>query len=128
MLAGTAPVLVHNDDPAPIPRANDPKLQNFINALYKARIQGVDISSLRGDGTSVASASSEVNGHPSVWGRNHPGSTAEYAKGIWGWSNENPDASAHDKQLASSMLDAIGDAQNGKYKGFSSYPGLGGCS
>jgi RHS repeat-associated protein len=127
VLAGKTPVLVHNDDPAPIPRANDPKLQNFINALYKARIQGVDISSLRGDGTSMASASSEVNGQPSVWGRNHPGSTAEYAKGIWGWSNANPNASAHDRQLASSLLDAIGDAQNGKYKGFGSYPGLGGC-
>lgn len=127
MWRACAPVLVHNDNPAPVPQADDPKLQNFINALYKARIQGVDISSLRGDGTAMASASSEVNGQPSVWGRNHAGSTAEYAKGIWGWSNGNPNASANDKRIASSLQDAIGDAQNGKYKGFDKYPGLGGC-
>ena len=122
-MSGTTPVLVHNEDPAVPPTVSDRKLQNFVNGLYK----GVGNPNLVGDGTAMGAANSEANGGGAVEGRNHVTSTSQYRSGLNNWLVNNPNASAHDSQVAQSLIDAINDAHSGAYKGATGYRGLGGC-
>ena len=123
VIAGTTPVLVHNQDPAVPPRVSDPKLQNFVNALYK----GVGNPNLVGDGTAMSAANSEVTGGGLVEGRNHVTSTGQYRVGLDNWLANNPNASASDRQVAEDLVSAIDDAHAGSYKGTGGYAGLGAC-
>lgn len=135
MVVGGTGVLVHNSDgPASIPQVDNQGLQNIVNSLYK----GIGNERLVGDGSAMAAASAEVNGHAEVEGRNHGASTTQYRNALNKFLTEDTKRakggkrvpivkSAKDIQVAKSLVSAIDDALAGKYTGASNYPGLGNC-
>ncbi|MDQ0950330.1 RHS repeat-associated protein [Streptomyces phaeochromogenes] len=134
VLGGTG-VLVHNSDgPASIPQVDNQGLQSVVNNLYK----GIGNEKLVGDGSAMAAASAEANGHANVEGKSHINSTTQYRSALNKFLTEDTKRakggkrvpivkSAKDIQVAKSLVSAIDDALAGKYTGASNYPGLGNC-
>ncbi|WP_371602936.1 Hint domain-containing protein [Streptomyces sp. NBC_01220] len=127
-------LLVHNNDPAIIPRVDNARLQQTVDALY----HGVGNAKLVGDGSAMAAASAEFNGADGVEGRNHLKSTAQLKAALnnfltkdvirlKGGKKETVVRSEKDIKTAKALIQAIDDAQLGKYKGYKNYPGLEEC-
>jgi len=128
-LTGTTPGTTPG--PIQVPKADNQRLQNFIDALYR----GIGNPNQIGDGTAFASASAEVNGEPQVENRNHPGKLKEVLSGIDNTLNAdeirvkggkkvpNPKTD-HDLAVAKGLKDAINDALKGSYKDHGDYPEL----
>lgn len=130
--AGGVSVLVHND--SPIPSVDNEKLQSIVTALF----HGVGNPNQVGDGSAMASASSETLGGALVENRDLILSTTQWRNSLVNFlTNESRRLrsgkkvpivrSARDIQVATSLISAIDDAHAGKYEGLSNYDGLGGC-
>ncbi|HWU12360.1 MAG TPA: Hint domain-containing protein [Streptomyces sp.] len=135
VVADRTGLLVHNNDgPASIPSVDNARLQKIVDALY----HGVGNAELVGDGSAMAAASAEVNGAPGVEGKNHVRSTAQLRASLQnfltkdeirlkGGKKEQVIRSPKDIKIAKILIQAIDDAQLGKYKGHKNYPGLDEC-
>ncbi|MFI1941453.1 polymorphic toxin-type HINT domain-containing protein [Streptomyces purpureus] len=132
VVAAASGILVHNEDGAPKPTAQHQKLQNIINTLYK----GVGHPDQIGDGSAMAAADYEANGGPKVEGKDHVGKAKEMRDSLknfltateWkprkGAAKQPLIRTPEDEQLARTLIKALDDAIEGKYKGHKNYPGL----
>ncbi|MFI2778447.1 polymorphic toxin-type HINT domain-containing protein [Streptomyces sp. ALB3] len=135
VVADRTGLLVHNNDgPASIPAVDNARLQKIVDALY----HGVGNAELVGDGSAMAAASAEANGAPGVEGKNHIRSTAQLRASLQnfltkdeirlkGGKKEQVIRSPKDIKIAKILIQAIDDAQLGRYKGHKNYPGLDEC-
>ncbi|MES4906955.1 MULTISPECIES: Hint domain-containing protein [unclassified Streptomyces] len=132
VLAGETPILVHNN--GGIPQVDNARLQKIVNALY----HGLGSPNAIGDGSAMAAANHEAQGGAKVEGKNHLASTAQLraslnnflTKDVYkpkGGKKETVVRSARDIRVAKSLIQAIDDAHEGKYKGAAGYEGLQGC-
>ncbi|MFK4268497.1 Hint domain-containing protein [Streptomyces milbemycinicus] len=132
VLAGKTPVLVHNN--GGIPQVDNARLQKIVNALY----HGLGSPNAIGDGSAMAAANHEAQGGAKVEGKNHLASTAQLRASLnnfltkdeykpKGGKKETVVRSARDIRVAKSLIKAIDDAHEGKYKGAAGYEGLEGC-
>ncbi|MFD0857229.1 polymorphic toxin-type HINT domain-containing protein [Actinomadura adrarensis] len=130
--AGAVPALVHNDGP---PQVDNPRLQNFINALF----HGLGNPNRVGDGSAIAAANHEALGGDMVEGKDHLVGTTQYRRGINRFLTEDTYRerggrrvqvvrTGRDIQVARSVIAAIDDAHAGRYQGLENYPGLGSCT
>ncbi|MGW1883987.1 polymorphic toxin-type HINT domain-containing protein [Streptomyces sp. NPDC001970] len=132
VVAAASGILVHNNDGATKPTAEHRKLQNIINTLYK----GVGSPDQIGDGSAMAAADYEARGGPKVEGRDHVQKAKEMRDSLknfltdteWkprkGGRREPLIRTPEDEQLARTLIKALDDAIEGKYKGYKNYPGL----
>ncbi|MFD7442914.1 polymorphic toxin-type HINT domain-containing protein [Streptomyces sp. NPDC059909] len=132
VVAAASGILVHNNDGATKPTAEHRKLQNIINTLYK----GVGSPDQIGDGSAMAAADYEAKGGPKVEGRDHVQKAKEMRDSLknfltdteWkprkGGRKEPLIRTPEDERLARTLIKALDDAIEGKYKGYKNYPGL----
>ncbi|MFE7773970.1 polymorphic toxin-type HINT domain-containing protein [Streptomyces sp. NPDC057445] len=132
VVAAASGILVHNNDGATKPTAEHRKLQNIINTLYK----GVGSPDQIGDGSAMAAADHEAKGGPKVEGRDHVQKAKEMRDSLknfltdteWkprkGGRKEPLIRTPEDERLARTLIQALDDAIEGKYKGYKNYPGL----
>ena len=130
VLAGRVAVLVHNDGGTIIPQVDDPALQNSINALF----HGLGNPDQVGDGSALAAANQQALDGELLHGQDHLRSTTQIRSALNNWLTKDirlkggrmvPRVrSEGDVKVANSLIQAIDDAQAGKYGGLSNY-GLG---
>jgi hypothetical protein len=101
--------LVHNQTVLPKPVVTDPKLQNYVDNLYK----GTTNPNLVGTGTTMDAVRNEiVTGLPTE-GTFHTTKAQETITGLTKWIKNNPNASYQDKIVANSLLNDLQNALRG---------------
>jgi len=89
----------------PKPNVQDPKLQNIVNQLYRPGAQ------IGNGSTADAIRYEKATGCP-VGGRWHAQKGWDYVRALQRWLQQNPNASASDRQAAQDILDDLLDALN----------------
>jgi hypothetical protein len=89
----------------PKPNVQDPKLQNIVNQLYRPGAQ------IGNGSTADAIRYEKATGCP-VGGRWHTQKGWDYVRALQRWLQQNPNASASDRQAAQDILDDLLDALN----------------
>ena len=89
----------------PKPNVQDPKLQNIVNQLYRPGAQ------IGNGSTADAIRYEKATGCP-VGGRWHTRKGWDYVRALQRWLQQNPNASASDRQAAQDILDDLLDALN----------------
>jgi RHS repeat-associated protein len=88
----------------PKPKVSDPKLQNYVDALYKGSTNPKRV----GNGTTMDAIRHELaNPGQKVHGRTHVQKGTDIAKGLSNWLQKNPNASYGDKLAAQSLLNEL---------------------
>lgn len=90
----------------PRPDAEDPKLTNYVNQLFK----GVESPKRFGDGTTMDAIRHELRTGETVHNRRHLIKGEETLRGLERWLRQNPDASQSDRRVAQQLADEIREA------------------
>jgi len=93
-------------DVLPYPTVTDPKLQNYVDNLYK----GTTNSNRVGTGTTADAVRNELTTGLPTGGTFHSTKAQETINGLTRWLRNNPDASYSDRLVAQSLLDDLVDA------------------
>jgi hypothetical protein len=94
------------DDILPKPNVTDPKLQNYVDNLYK----GTTNPGRVGTGTSADAVRNEILTGQPTGGTFHSIKVQETVNGLTRWLRNNPGASASDRLVAQSLLDDLKSA------------------
>ena len=101
----------NDDDPdkPKIPQANDKKLQNYMNDLYK----GANSKNPVGSGSMADAIRNEIRTGQPTGKKFHSGPGEQYVTGLRNWLANNPNASASDRAIAQRTLDDLVNALAG---------------
>jgi RHS repeat-associated protein len=94
------------DDILPTPRVSDPKLQNYVDNLYK----GTTNPSRVGTGTTADAVRNELATGLPTGGTFHRTKAQETINGLRRWLRNNPNGSHSDRLVARSLMDDLVDA------------------
>lgn len=94
------------DDMLPKPNVTDPKLQNYVDNLYK----GTTNPGRVGTGTTADAVRNEILTGQPTGGTLHSIKAQETANGLTKWLRNNPGASPSDRLVAQSLLDDLKSA------------------
>jgi hypothetical protein len=94
------------DDVLPYPTVTDPKLQNYVDNLYKGTTNPHRV----GTGTTADAVRNELTTGLPTGGTFHSTKAQETINGLTRWLRNNPDATYSDRLVAQSLLDDLVDA------------------
>lgn len=87
----------------PRPEVDDPKLNNYVNQLFK----GVAQDNRTGDGTTMDAIRHELVSQELVHGKDHVRKGRDILRGLERWLRTRQDASQHDREIAQSLADEL---------------------
>lgn len=97
------------DDVLPKPKVSDPKLQNYVDNLYKGTTNPARV----GTGTTADAVRNELATGQPTGGTFHSIKAQETINGFERWLRTNPGASYSDRLVAQSLLDDLRSALGG---------------
>lgn len=105
-----SPATQGTGDILPSPSVSDPKLKNFVADLYR----GTTNPNRIGTGTTADAVRHELATGQRVGGKFHIQKARDTARGLQKWLRKNPNANRHDRLVARSLYDELGDAFGGR--------------